>query len=154
MNKSNYFDSSKSTLALCCVLNAAQGFSRFWRFWAPHSMPCTQDAPSCFTESDDNQPNRKRSREAAHRLHDAVKRGTVWSIHADNKYFMSQASADSFLPDFKLFCPKSLRARRGLRLHENSISYLKYLVEFCILSVITYKFAISTLRFTCKCAIL
>ena len=32
--------------------------------------------------------------------------------------------------------------------------YLKFLVEFCILSVITYEFAISPLRFTRKCAIL
>ena len=32
--------------------------------------------------------------------------------------------------------------------------YLKFLVEFCILPVITYEFTISPLRFTCKCAIL
>ena len=32
VNNSTHFDISKSTLALCCVLSAAQGFFRFWRF--------------------------------------------------------------------------------------------------------------------------
>ena len=50
-------------------------------------MPCTQDTPLRFTESDDNQLNRKRPREAAYWLHDAVNRGTVQSIRADGRYF-------------------------------------------------------------------
>ena len=57
-------------------------------------MPCTQDTPLLFTESDDNQLNHKRAREAAHRLHDTVNRGTVQSIRADGSYFMNQASID------------------------------------------------------------
>ena len=57
-------------------------------------MPCTQDAPLHFTKSDDNQPNRKGSQGAAHRLHDTVNRGTVQSIRADGSYFMNQASID------------------------------------------------------------
>ena len=77
VNNSTHFDISKSTLALCCVLSAAQGFFRFWRFWSAYLIPCTQDAPLYFAESDDNQPNHKRSREAAHWLHCAVNRGTV-----------------------------------------------------------------------------
>ena len=32
VNNSTHFDISKSTLAPCCVLSAAQGFFRFWRF--------------------------------------------------------------------------------------------------------------------------
>ena len=32
VNNSTHFDISKSTLALCCVLSAAQGFFHFWRF--------------------------------------------------------------------------------------------------------------------------
>ena len=47
-----------------------------------------------FTESDDNQLNRKRSREAAYRLHDTVNRGTVQSIRADGRYFTNPASID------------------------------------------------------------
>ena len=47
-----------------------------------------------FTESADNQLNRKRSRGAAHRLHDAVNRGMVQSIHADGRYFTNPASID------------------------------------------------------------
>ena len=43
-------------------------------------MPCTQDTPLRFTESDDNQLNRKRPREAAYWLHDAVNRGMVQSM--------------------------------------------------------------------------
>ena len=57
-------------------------------------MPCTQDAPLRFTESDDNQLNRKRPREAVYWLHDAVNRGMVQSIHADGKYFTNPASID------------------------------------------------------------
>lgn len=57
-------------------------------------MLCTQDAPLHFTESDDDQPNRKRSHEAAHRLHDTVNRGTMQSIRADGRYFTNQASID------------------------------------------------------------
>ena len=57
-------------------------------------MPCTQDAPLHFTESDDNQLNRKRPCEAAYWLHDTVNRGTVQSIRADGRYFMNPASID------------------------------------------------------------
>jgi len=57
-------------------------------------MPCTQDAPLHFTESDDNQPNRKRSRKAAHRLHDTVNRGMVQSIRTNEKHFTNPASID------------------------------------------------------------
>ena len=47
-----------------------------------------------FVESDDNQLNHKRAREAADRLYDTVNRGTVQSIRADGSYFMNQASID------------------------------------------------------------
>ena len=57
-------------------------------------MPSTQTAPLHFTESDDNQPNRKRSHEAAHRLHDTANRGTVQSIRADGRYFTNPAGID------------------------------------------------------------
>ena len=57
-------------------------------------MPCTQDAPLHFTESDDNQLNRKRSRETTHRLCCAVNRRTVQSIRADGRYFTNPASID------------------------------------------------------------
>ena len=57
-------------------------------------MPCTQDTPLRFTESDDNQLNHKRAREAAHRLHDTVNRGTMQSIRADGRYFTNPASID------------------------------------------------------------
>ena len=40
----------------------------------------------------DNRLNRKRSREAAYRLHDTVNRGMVQSIRADGRYFTNQAS--------------------------------------------------------------
>ena len=50
-------------------------------------MPCTQDTLLHFTESDDNQPNRKRSHEAAHRLHDTVNRETVQPLRAGGRYF-------------------------------------------------------------------
>ena len=92
--------------ALCCVLNAAQGFFRFWRFGAAYLMPCTQDAPLHFTESDNNQPHRKRSREAAHRLHDTVNRGTMQSIRADGRYFTNQASIDFSHLISRQLCPK------------------------------------------------
>ena len=106
MNKSTYFNNSISTLALCCVSNAAQGFFRFWRFWASHTIPCTQDTPLHFTESDDNQPNRKRSREAAHRLHDTVNRGTVKSIRADGRYFTNPSTIDFSRLILSPFSPK------------------------------------------------
>ena len=64
-------------------------------------MPCTQDTPLRFTESDDNQLNRKRPREAAYWLHDAVNRGMVQSIHADGRYFTNPASIDFFPLDSK-----------------------------------------------------
>ena len=66
----------------------------------------TQEAPLHFTESDDNQPNRKRSREAAHRLHDTVNRGTVQSIRADSRYFMNPATIDFFSLILRPFSPK------------------------------------------------
>ena len=69
-------------------------------------MPCTQDTPLHFTESDNNQPNRKRSREAAHRLHDTVNRGTMQSIRADGRYFTNQASIDFSHLISRQLCPK------------------------------------------------
>ena len=69
-------------------------------------MSCTQDAPLHFTESDDSQPNRKRSREAAHRLHDTVNRGTVQSIRADARYFTNPESIDFSCLISSRFCTK------------------------------------------------
>ena len=57
-------------------------------------MPCTQDAPLRFTESDDNQLNRKRSRETAYQRHDTANRGTVQSIRADGRYFTNPTGID------------------------------------------------------------
>ena len=57
-------------------------------------MPCTQDAPLHFTESDDNQLNRKRSRETTHRLYCAVNRGTVQSIRANEKHITNPSTID------------------------------------------------------------
>jgi hypothetical protein len=57
-------------------------------------MPCTQDTPLRFTESDDNQLNRKRPREAAYWLHDTVNRGTVQSIRANEKHITNPSSID------------------------------------------------------------
>ena len=57
-------------------------------------MRCTQVTPLRFTELDDNQLNRKRSRETTHRLYCAVNRGTVQSIRADGRYFTNPASID------------------------------------------------------------
>ena len=91
---------------LCCVLNAAQSFFHFWWFWAVHLMPCTQGAPLHFTESGNNQPNRKRSHKAAHRLHDTVKRGMVQSIRANSRYFTNPATLEFFFPNSSLFRPK------------------------------------------------
>ena len=71
-------------------------------------MDCMQDAPLRFTESDDNQTNRKRSRETAQRLHDTVSRGAVQSVHAEGRYFTNPASIDFFPPDFKAFLPENL----------------------------------------------
>lgn len=70
-------------------------------------MPCTQDTPLHFTESDNNQPNRKRSREAAHRLHDTANRVTVQSIRTDGRYFTNPASID-FLTRFQVLFPENL----------------------------------------------
>ena len=47
-----------------------------------------------FTELDDNQLNRKRSREVMHRMHDTANRGTVQSIRAYEKHFTNPASID------------------------------------------------------------
>ena len=69
-------------------------------------MPCTQDTPLHFTESDNNQPNRKRSREASHRLHDTVNRGTMQSIRAGGRYFTNQASIDFSHLISRQLCPK------------------------------------------------
>ena len=59
-----------------------------------------------FTESDDNQLNRKRSRETTHRLYCAVNRGTVQSIRADGRYFTNQASIDFSHLISRQLCPK------------------------------------------------
>ena len=56
--------------------------------------PCTQDTPLHFTESDDMQPNHKRSHEAAHYPHDTVNRGMVQSIRANGQYFINLTSID------------------------------------------------------------
>lgn len=61
-----------------------------------------------FAESDDNPQNRKRSRKAAHRLHDTVNRGTVQSIRADGRYFMNPANIDFPCLISSLFCLKIL----------------------------------------------
>ena len=66
-------------------------------------MPCTQDAPLHFTESDDNQLNRKRSRETTHRLYCAVNRGTVQSIRANEKHITNPSTIDFFPLDSKPF---------------------------------------------------
>mgnify|MGYP004616521089 CR=1 FL=1 len=59
-----------------------------------------------FTESDDNQLNRKRPREAAYWLHDAVNCGMVQSIHADGRYFTNPASIDFSRLILSPFSPK------------------------------------------------
>ena len=69
-------------------------------------MPCTQDTPLRFTESDDNQLNRKRPREAAYWLHDAVNRGMVQSIHADGRYFTNPSTIDFSRLILSPFSPK------------------------------------------------
>lgn len=69
-------------------------------------MPCTQDTPLRFTESDDKQLNRKRPREAAYWLHDAVNRGTVQSIHADGIFFMDFTTIDFSRLILSSFSPK------------------------------------------------
>ena len=69
-------------------------------------MPCTQDTPLRFTESDDNQLNRKRPREAAYWLHDTVNRGTVQSIRANGRNFTNQASVVFSRPISRQLCPK------------------------------------------------
>lgn len=71
-------------------------------------MPCTQGEPLHFMESDDNQLNRKRSREAAHRLYCTVNRGTVRSIRADSRYFTNPATIDFSHLISSLFARKSL----------------------------------------------
>ena len=71
-------------------------------------MPCTQDAPLHFTESDDNQTNRKRSREAAHRLHDTVNRVTVQPMRTDGRYFTNPASIAFSCLILSPFCLKIL----------------------------------------------
>ena len=59
-----------------------------------------------FTESDDNQLNRKRPREAAYWLHDAVNRGMVQSIHADGRYFTNPPTIDFSRLILSPFSPK------------------------------------------------
>ena len=78
---------------MLCI-ERSTGLFHFWRFWAAYLMLCTQDVPLHFTESDDDQPNRKRSHEAAHQLHDTANRVTVQSIRTDGKYFTNPASID------------------------------------------------------------
>ena len=69
-------------------------------------MPCTQDTPLRFTESDDNQLNRKRPREAAYWLHDTVNRGTVQSIRANEKHITNPSSIDFSHLISRQLCPK------------------------------------------------
>ena len=69
-------------------------------------MSCTQDTPLHFTESDDNQLNRKRSREAAYWLHDTVNRRMVQSIRADGRYFTNPASIEFSHLISSHSCPK------------------------------------------------
>ena len=69
-------------------------------------MPCTQDAPLHFTESDDNQLNRKRSRETTHRLYCAVNRGTVQSIRANEKHITNPSTIDFSRLILSPFSPK------------------------------------------------
>ena len=57
-------------------------------------MPCTQDAPLLFAESDNNPQNRKRTCEAAYRMCCAVNRGTVQSRRTNEKYFTNPANID------------------------------------------------------------
>ena len=47
-----------------------------------------------FVESDDNQPNRKRSRETAYQRHGTANRGTVQSIRADGRYYFGDYPID------------------------------------------------------------
>ncbi len=89
-------------------IERSTGLFHFWRFWAAYLMLCTQDAPLHFTESDDDRPNRKRSHEAAHQLHDTANHETVQSIRTNDKYFMNPASID-----FPCLIP-SLFARKNL----------------------------------------
>ena len=74
-------------------------------------MPCTQDTPLHFTESDDNQLNRKRSRETTHRLRDTVNRGTVQSIRKNGRYFTNHTSIVFSHLLSSSFARKSLRIR-------------------------------------------
>ena len=69
-------------------------------------MPCTQDTPLRFTESDDNQLNRKRSRETTHRLYCAVNRGTVQSIRANEKHITNPSTIDFSRLILSPFSPK------------------------------------------------
>ena len=69
-------------------------------------MPCTQDAPLRFTESDDNQLSRKRSRETTHRLYCAVNRGTVQSIRANEKHITNPSTIDFSRLILSPFSPK------------------------------------------------
>lgn len=57
-------------------------------------MPCTQGVPLHFIKSDDMQPNRKRSHEAAPYPHDTVNRGMVQSIRSNGQYFTNLTSID------------------------------------------------------------
>ena len=70
-------------------------------------MPCTQDAPLHFTESDDNQLNRKRPREAAYWLHDAVNREwcNPYTQTADTSRIRQ---ALIFLTGFQVLLPENL----------------------------------------------
>lgn len=61
-----------------------------------------------FTELDDNQLNRKRSREVMHRMHDTANRGTVQSIRAYEKHFTNPASIDFPCLISSSFCLKIL----------------------------------------------
>ena len=69
-------------------------------------MLCTQDAHLHFTESDDNQLNRKRSRETAYRLHETANRVTVQPMRADGRYFTNPAGIDFSSLISRSSCPK------------------------------------------------
>ena len=88
------------------MLNTAQNFFHFWRFWVAYLIPCTQDTPLHFTESDDMYPSRKKSRGAAHRLHDTVNHGMMQSIRANGRTFTNQASIVFSRPISRQLCPR------------------------------------------------
>ena len=55
---------------------------------------------------DENQSNRKRSHETAHRLHDTVNHGMMQPTHANSRYFTNPATLEFFFPNSSLLQPK------------------------------------------------